>query len=206
MHGDKNERSDFYIFALFSLSQVIPRQQTTTQASLVAQLVKNQPAMQETWFESQFRKIPQRRHRLPTPVFLGFPGGSDGKESLCNAGGLGLIPGLGRSPGGGHGNPLQYSYLENPHGQRNLASYSPWGHKESDTTECVRLIKCVRVIKYSTDHYRSTFNVVLVQSISSKSVSKKILRKYVNFESNSNYHFTDKITQLKNDYLTLSHK
>ena len=57
------------------------------------------------------------------------------------------------------------------------------------------------VIKHSTDHYRSTFNVVLVQSISSKSVSKKILRKYVNFECNSNYHFTDKITQLKNDYL-----
>ena len=45
---------------------------------------------------------------------LGFPGGSDGKESACNAGNLGLIPGLGRSPGGGHGNPLQYSCLENP--------------------------------------------------------------------------------------------
>ena len=49
---------------------------------------------------------------------LGFPRGSDGKESACNAGDLGLIPGLGRSPGGGHGNPLQYSCLENPHGQR----------------------------------------------------------------------------------------
>ena len=47
----------------------------------------------------------------------------------------GLIPGLGRSPGGGHGNPLQYSCLENPRGQRSLAGYSPWGHKESDTTE-----------------------------------------------------------------------
>ena len=50
-------------------------------------------------------------------------------------GGLGSIPGLGRSPGGGHGNPLQYSCLENPHGQRGLAGYSPWGHKESDTTD-----------------------------------------------------------------------
>ena len=50
---------------------------------------------------------------LPTPVFLGFPGGSVGKESSCNAGDLGLIPGLGRSLGGRHGNPLQYSYLEN---------------------------------------------------------------------------------------------
>ena len=55
-----------------------------------------------------------RRDRLSTPVFLGFPGGSDGKESACNAGDLGLIPGLGKSPGGGHGNPLQYSCLENP--------------------------------------------------------------------------------------------
>ena len=45
---------------------------------------------------------------------LGFPGGSDGKESACNAGNLGLIPGSERSPGGGHGNPLQYSCLENP--------------------------------------------------------------------------------------------
>ena len=43
----------------------------------------------------------------------GFPGGSVGKESTCNAGDLGTIPGLGRSPGGGHGNPLQYSCLEN---------------------------------------------------------------------------------------------
>ena len=57
-----------------------------------------------------------------------------GKESICNMGDLGLIPVLGRSPGlGGHGNPLQYSCLENPHGQRSLAGYSPWGHKESDT-------------------------------------------------------------------------
>ena len=61
----------------------------------------------------------------------GFPGGSDGKdgsdgkESACNARDLGLIPGLGRSPGGEHGNPLQYSSLENPQGQRGLAGYSP---------------------------------------------------------------------------------
>ena len=71
---------------------------------------------------------PRERDRLPTPVFLGFPGGSDGKESASIAGDLGLIPGLGRSLGGGHGNPLQYSYLENPHGQRSLAGCSPWTH------------------------------------------------------------------------------
>jgi len=68
-------------------------------------------------------------------VTKGFPGGSDGKESGCNAGDLVLIPGLGRSPGGGHGNSLQYSFLENPHGQRGLASTSPWGCKELDTTK-----------------------------------------------------------------------
>ena len=66
---------------------------------------------------------------------MGFPGGPDGKESACNVGDLGLIPGLGRFPGGGHGNPLQYSCLENPHGQRSLVGYSPCGCKESDVTE-----------------------------------------------------------------------
>ena len=66
---------------------------------------------------------------------MGFPGGSAGKESACNVGDLGLIPGLGRSPGEGHGNPLQYSCLENLHGERSLVGYSPWGHKELDTTE-----------------------------------------------------------------------
>ena len=50
-------------------------------------------------------------------------------------GDLGSIPALGRSPGGGHSNPFQYSCLENPHGQRSLAHPSSWGHKESDTTE-----------------------------------------------------------------------
>ena len=86
-------------------------------------------------FDSWVGKIPCVRDRLPTPVFLSFPGGSDSKESACNEGDLGSIPGSGRSPGGGHGNPLQYSCLENPHGQRSLAGYSPWGRKESDTTE-----------------------------------------------------------------------
>ena len=66
---------------------------------------------------------------------LGFPGGSVSKESARNAGHLGSIPGLGRSPGGGHGNPLQCSCQENPHGQRTPVGYCPWGHKESDMTE-----------------------------------------------------------------------
>ena len=65
----------------------------------------------------------------------GFSGDSDGKESTCNVGDLSLIPRLGRSPGGGHSNPLQYSFLENPYGQRSLAGYSPGGRRELDKTE-----------------------------------------------------------------------
>ena len=65
---------------------------------------------------------------------MGFLSGSDGKESACNAEDLGLIPGLGRSSGEENGNPLQYSDLENPHGQRSLVGYSPWGCKKLDTT------------------------------------------------------------------------
>ena len=87
------------------------------------------------WFNSWVRKISWRRDRLPTPVFLGSPGGSVSKKSSCNAGDLGLIPGLGRSPRGGHGNPLQYPCLENPHGQGNLVGCGSRGRKESDTTE-----------------------------------------------------------------------
>ena len=79
------------------------------QAFFIAQLVKNLPAMQETWFW----KIRWRRERLPTPVFLVFPCGSAGKESACNEGDLGSIPGSGRFPGERKGYPLQYSGLEN---------------------------------------------------------------------------------------------
>ena len=66
---------------------------------------------------------------------MGFPGGSDGRESTCNAADLGSVPELGRSRGGRHGNPHQYSSLGNPYGKKNLAGYSPWGHTESDMTE-----------------------------------------------------------------------
>ena len=66
---------------------------------------------------------------------MGFPGGSDGKESTCQSRDMGLIPWLGRSPGEGNGNPLQYSCLENSHGQRGMAGYSPWSQKESDTNK-----------------------------------------------------------------------
>ena len=73
-------------------------------AFLVAQLVNaGGPG-----FDSWFGKIHWRRDSLPTPVFLGFPGNSESKESACNAGDLCSIPGLRRSPGEGNGNPLQY--------------------------------------------------------------------------------------------------
>jgi len=90
--------------------------------------------MQDTQFDSWVAKIPWRRDRLPSPVFLGFPGGSDGKESAWNVGDLGSIPGLGRSSGKGHGNPLQYSGLENPHRGAWWATVHG-ATRESDMTE-----------------------------------------------------------------------
>ena len=79
----------------------------------LAQLVKNPPAMQEILIQFLHWEDRWRRDRLLTPVFLGFPCSSAGKESSCNAGDLGSVPGLGRSSGEGKGYPLQYSGLEN---------------------------------------------------------------------------------------------
>ena len=70
--------------------------------------------------------------------YMGFPCGASSKEPTCQFRRLrdeGSVLQSGRVPGGGNGNPPQYSCLENPHGQRNLAGYSPWGRKELDTTE-----------------------------------------------------------------------
>ena len=71
----------------------------------------------------------------------GFPGGSDGKVSVYNAGDLGLIPGLGRSPGEGNGKPTLVLLPGRSHGQRSLVGYSPWGRKELDTTERFHFLK-----------------------------------------------------------------
>ena len=65
---------------------------------------------------------------------MGFADGSVVKNLSADVGNMRSIPGPGRSPGEGNGHPLQYSCLENPHGQRSLAGYSPWGRRESDTT------------------------------------------------------------------------
>ena len=69
------------------------------------------------------------------PFFWGFPGGSVIKNLPASAGNMNSVPGLGRSPGGGNDNSLQYSFLENPHGHRSLTGYSPGGCKALDMTE-----------------------------------------------------------------------
>ena len=97
--------------------------------------------MQETPVQFLGQEDPLEKGQVPTPVFLGFPGGTDGKESIYNAGDLDLIPGLGRSSGEGNGSPLQYSCLENPmdggawQATVHAVGCNPWGRKEWDTTE-----------------------------------------------------------------------
>ena len=75
------------------------------------------------------------RNKPMVEVRKGFPGSAAGKESICNARDTGSIQGSGGSPGKWRDNLLWYSYVENPHGQRSLVGYNPWGHKEWDTTE-----------------------------------------------------------------------
>ena len=113
----------------------------TLKTSLVAQTVKRLPTVQETRVQSLGQEdllekgMATHSSILASPAphpkkglkeILGFPGGSEVKASACNAGDPGSIPGSGRSPGEGNGNPLQYSCLENenPCGQRKLVGYS----------------------------------------------------------------------------------
>ena len=101
-------------------------------ASLIAQLIKKKICLQcrRLWFDPWVWRIGWRRDRLPTPVFLGFPCGSAGKESTCNMGDLASIPGLRRSSGEGKRLPPPVFWPGEFHGL-----YSPWGHKELDMTE-----------------------------------------------------------------------
>ena len=107
--------------------------------------------MQEAPVQFLGREDPWRRNRLPTPGFLGFPCGSAGKESACNAGDLGSIPGLGRSPGEGKGYPLQYSCLENSMAiqsmelQRVRHDWVTWKKKKkkTDLWEVSRFMHCL---------------------------------------------------------------
>ena len=149
-------------------------------ASLVVQLVKNLPAIHETWVGSLGWEDPLEKGTSYPHQYSGLENSMDrgawwatiygvtksqtllrdfhfhlilelwwwlsGKESACKAGEAGSIPGSGRSPGGRHGDPLHYSCLENPHGQRSLAGYGPWGCREWDTTE-----------RLSTEHTHSVY-------------------------------------------------
>ena len=79
-----------------------------------------------------------KRLSMHTSISWVFPGGAGSKEPPCNAGDTGdpgSVPRWRRFPGGGHGNPLQYSFLDNSQGQRRLVGHSSWGHEERDTTE-----------------------------------------------------------------------
>ena len=133
----------------------------------MAQTVKNLPTMpsriclqcRRPRVDSWVRKIRWRRDRPPTPVFLGFPCGSVGKKSACNAGDLGSIPELGRSPGDGKGYPLWYSGLENS------TDYTAYGVAELDTTErlslgCVGLISNAPFPHSHSVHPKPGFNIV----------------------------------------------
>ena len=103
------------------------------------------------WFNSWVGKIRWRRNRLSTPLFMGFPCGSAGKEPACNAGDLSLIPGLGRSPGEGKGLPTSVFWPGEFHGP-----YSPWGCKEADMTERLSLqMKCSHGISDSLEEISS---------------------------------------------------
>ena len=82
-------------------------------------------------------------------MVMGFPGGSEDKASACNARDPSSIPGLGRSPGEGNGNPLQYSCLESPMDREAWVGYSPRGLKESDTTEWLHFNPRWALFKYT---------------------------------------------------------
>ena len=99
--------------------------------SMVAQLVKNSSAMQETPVRF-LGKISWRRDRLPAPVFLGFPGGSDGEDSARSVGDLGSIPGLGRCPGGTK-IPTPVFLPGEFHAQKSLVGYIVHGVAKSQT-------------------------------------------------------------------------
>ena len=116
--------------------------------------------MQETRFDSWVGKIRWRSDSLPTPVFLGFPRGSAGKESARSVGDLGSIPGLGRSPGEGKGYPLQYSSLENS------TDYKVHRLAESWTRLSDVHVHCHARVKWAKKHFSETIlSLFLLQGL-----------------------------------------
>ena len=136
-------------------------------ASLVAQMVKNPLARQETCIQFLDWKIPWRSDRLHIPIFLGFPGSSAGKESACNVGDLGSIPGLGRSPEERERLPTPVFWPREFH-----RLYSPWVCKESDTTEWLSLSRSAWSLTQSCKHliYNTTFLFIIWLSVFIKTV------------------------------------
>ena len=135
-----------------------PKQWANLWASLIAQLIKNPPAVQETpvWF--LLRKICRRRDRLPTPVFLGFPCGSAGKESAClQCGTPAFDPWVGKIPWRRERLPTPVFWPGEFHGL-----YSSWGDKESETTEQL-LKKCARHLEKGVTNWY--IEVVFISSV-----------------------------------------
>ena len=99
-------------------------------ALLVAQLVRDLPVVRFLGQED-----PLEKGYTTTPVILNFPGGSGGKESACDEGDLGSVPGLGTSPGEGHGSQLQILAWKIPMGRKAWWATVAWCLKESDVTE-----------------------------------------------------------------------
>ena len=144
--------------------------------------------VQEFWYQGN--KAGKGKSWATNMIFLllvhdfspSFPSGSVGKESTCNVGDLSSKPGLGISPGGGHGNPLQYSCLENPHGPRSLVGYSPWDHKDLDMTEWLStgLTAGMCTIYFSSQKTHSqevwlNYNIVLVSDVQQSDSVKKYI-------------------------------
>ena len=103
---------------------------------------------------------------------MGFPGGSDSKESACNAGDPTSIPGSGRSPGKGNGHPLQYSFLDNSMDRAlSLVGYSPWGRKQSYTTLTIKLFYVICGISKRLYSLKCSDVVILAREKSLSSVS-----------------------------------
>ena len=94
---------------------------------------------------------------------MGFPGGSEGKTSVCDVGDPSLIPGSGRCPGEGNGSPIPIFLPGESHGQRSLEGYSPWGHKESDTKFVCFFIMCC---SYFPNYTVGFFYCILLYSTS----------------------------------------
>ena len=120
-------------------------------------------------FDSWVGKIPWKRDRLPTPVFLGFPGGSDGKESACNAGDLGSIPGVGKIPWRRKWQPTPVLLPGESRGWRSLVGYSPLVCKESDMTEQLSTLEVISHFTYKWQYWAKNMGPRLKLGLQCKS-------------------------------------